>query len=75
MVHLVHLYLNQEVIVDFKTYKIEEYKGGSWVSAATTSTWSDEYTGLTEDQTQDVIDYLVTVGISSTNLRATEESS
>ena len=38
--------------MDFKTYKIEEYKGGSWVSAATTSTWSDEYTGLTEDQTQ-----------------------
>ena len=75
MVHLVHPYLNQEVIVDFKTYKIEEYKGGSWVSAATTSTWSDEYTGLTEDQTQDVIDYLVTVGISTTNLRVTEESS
>ena len=61
--------------MDFKTYKIEEYKDGSWVSAATTSTWSDEYTGLTEDQTQDVIDYLVTVGISTTNLRVTEESS
>ena len=61
--------------MDFKTYKIEEYKGGSWVSAATTSTWSDEYTGLTEDQTQDVIDYLVTVGISTTNLRVTEETS
>ena len=75
MVHLVYLNLNQGVIMDFKTYKIEEYKGGSWVSAATTSTWSDEYTGLTEDQTQDVIDYLVKVGISSTNLRATEESS
>ena len=61
--------------MDFKTYKIEEYKGGSWVSAATTSTWSDEYTGLTEDQTQDVIDYLVTVGISTTNLRVTQETS
>ena len=61
--------------MDFKTYKIEEYKDGSWVSAATTTTYTDEYTGLTEDQTQVVIDYLVTVGISSTNLRVTEETS
>ena len=62
--------------MDFKTYKIEEYKDGSWVSAATTSTWSDEYTGLTEDQTQSVIDYLSTiVGIGTTSLRVTEESS
>ena len=62
--------------MDIKTYKIEEYKDGSWVSAATTSTWSDEYTGLTEDQTQCVIDYLsTTVGIGTTNLRVTEESS
>ena len=37
--------------MDFKTYKIEEYKDGSWVSAATTSNWSNEYIGLTEDQT------------------------
>ena len=60
--------------MDFKTYKIEEYKDGSWVSVASTYT-PNEYTGLTEDQTQDVIDYLVTVGISTTNLRVTEETS
>ena len=34
------------------------------------------YTGLTEDQTQSVIDYLSTiVGIGTTSLRVTEESS
>ena len=61
--------------MDIKTYKIEQYKDGSWVSAATTSTWSDEYTGLTEDQTQSVIDYLSTiVGIGITSLRVTEET-
>ena len=58
--------------MDIKTYKIEQYKDGSWVSAATTSTWSDEYTGLTEDQTQNVIDAFVSVGISTTSLRVTE---
>ena len=64
--------------MDFKTYKIEEYKDGSWVNATSTNpngSFTDEYTGLTEDQTQDVINYLVTSGISSTNLRVTEESS
>ena len=61
--------------MDIKTHKIEQYKDGSWVSAATTSTWSDEYTGLTEDQTQCVIDYLSTiVGIGTTSLRVTEET-
>ena len=60
--------------MDIKTYKIEEYKDGSWVSAATTSTWSDEYTGLTEDQTQNVIDAFVSVGIDTTSLRVTEET-
>ena len=60
--------------MDIKTYKIEQYKDGSWVSAATTSTWSDEYTGLTEDQTQNVIDAFVSVGISTTSLRVTEET-
>ena len=60
--------------MDIKTYKIEEYKDGSWVSAATTSTWSDEYTGLTEDQTQNVIDAFVSVGIGTTSLRVTEET-
>ena len=60
--------------MDIKTYKIEQYKDGSWVSAATTSTWSDEYTGLTEDQTQCVIDYLSKiVGIGTNSLRVTEE--
>ena len=60
--------------MDIKTYKIEQYKDGSWVGAASTYT-PNEYTGLTEDQTQDVIDYFVTTGISSSNLRATEETS
>ncbi len=60
--------------MDFKTYKIEEYKDGSWVSVASTYT-PNEYTGLTEDQTQDVIDYFVTTGIGTSNLRATEETS
>ena len=59
--------------MDIKTYKIEEYKDGSWVSAATTSTWSDEYTGLTEDQTQNVIDAFGIVGISSEHLRVVQE--
>tara|TARA_B100001093_G_C26399119_1_gene830491 strand:- start:468 stop:647 length:180 start_codon:yes stop_codon:yes gene_type:complete len=59
--------------MDIKTYKIEEYKDGSWVSAATTSTWSDEYTGLTEDQTQCVIDTFGIVGISSEHLRVVQE--
>ena len=64
--------------MDFKTYKIEENKDGSWVNATSTNpngSFTDEYTGLTEDQTQDVINYLVTSGISSTNLRVTEETS
>ena len=60
--------------MDFKTYKIEEYKSGSWVSVASTYT-HNEYTGLTEDQTQDVINYFITTGISTSSLRATEETS
>ena len=56
-----------------QTYKIEEYRSGSWVGVASTYP-PNQYTGFTEDQAiQDAIDYLVTVGISSTNLRATEE--
>ena len=61
-----------------KTYKIEQYKDGSWVGAALSNpngSFTDEYTGLTEDQTQYVIDYFVTTGISTSNLRATEETS
>ena len=64
--------------MDFKTYKIEENKDGSWVNATSSNpngSYTNEYTGLTEDQTQHVIDYLGTVGISSTNLRVTEETS
>ena len=64
--------------MDIKTYKIEQYKDGSWVGAALTNpngSFTDEYTGLIEDQTQDVIDYFVTTGISTSNLRATEETS
>ena len=62
----------------YKTYKIEQYVDGSWVGAALTNpsgSFTDEYAGLTEDQTQDVIDYFVTTGISASNLRATEETS
>ena len=61
--------------MDFKTYKIEQYKDGSWVDAERSSDYPKEFTGLTEDQTQDVIDYFVTTGISTSNLRATEETS
>ena len=64
--------------MDIKTYKIEQYKDGSWVGAALTNpngSFADEYAGLTEDQTQYVIDYFVTTGISTSNLRATEETS
>ena len=58
----------------FKTYKIEQYKDGSWVDAERTSDYPKEFTGLTEDQTQNVIDAFVSVGIGTTSLRVTEES-
>ena len=61
----------------YKTYKIEQYVDGNWVGAASTNpngSFTDEYAGLTEDQTQDVIDYFVTIGISTSSLRATEET-
>ena len=64
--------------MDFKTYKIEELKDRFWVNATSSNpngSYTDEYTGLTEDQTQYVIDYLVTTGIDSNNLRVTEETS
>tara|TARA_R100000231_G_C5217422_1_gene132434 strand:+ start:359 stop:544 length:186 start_codon:yes stop_codon:yes gene_type:complete len=61
--------------MDIKTYKIEQYKDGSWVDAERTSDYPKEFTGLTEDQTQNVIDAFVSVGIGTTNLRVTEESS
>lgn len=62
--------------MDFKTYKIEQYKDGSWVGAALTNpsgSFTDEYTGLTEDQTQCVIDTFGIVGISSEHLRTVQE--
>ena len=58
--------------MDIKTYKIEQYKDGSWVGAASTYT-PNEYTGLTEDQTQCVIDTFVLVGVSTNHLRVVEE--
>ena len=61
----------------YKTYKIEQYVDGSWVGAALTNpygSFTDEFTGLTEDQTQCVIDTFVSVGIGTTSLRVTEES-
>ena len=64
--------------MDIKTYKIEQYKDGTWVDAALTNpngSFTDEYTGLTEDQTQCVIDTFVIAGISSEHLRVTEETS
>ena len=63
--------------MDFKTYKIEQYKDGSWVGVASSNpngSFTDEYAGLTEDQTQHVIDYFVSTGISTSNLRFTEET-
>ena len=62
--------------MDIKTYKIEQYKDGSWVGAASTNpngSFTDEYAGLTEDQTQCVIDTFVMVGISSEQLRVVQE--
>ena len=64
--------------MNFKTYKIEQCKDGSWVTAALTNpigSFTDEYTGLTEDQTQCVIDTFVIAGISTEHLRVTEETS
>ena len=61
----------------YKTYIIEQYVDGSWVGAALTNpygSFTDEYTGLTENQTQCVIDTFVSVGIGTTSLRVTEES-
>lgn len=55
-----------------KIFKIEQFKDGSWVGIG--ASFSDEFTGLTEDQTQDVIDYLSLTGISTSNLRVTEET-
>ncbi len=62
--------------MDIKTYKIEQYKDGSWVGAASSNpngSFTDEYTGLTEDQTQCVIDAFGMVGISSELLRVVQE--
>jgi len=62
--------------MNIKTYKIEQFKDGSWVDAALTNpngSFTDEYKGLDEDQTQCVIDTFVIKGISSEHLRVVEE--
>ena len=59
--------------MDIKTYKIEQYKDGSWVDAERSSDYPKEFTGLTEDQTQCVIDAFVMVGVSSEHLRVVRE--
>ena len=59
--------------MDFKTYKIEQYKDGDWVDAEGSSDYPKEFTGLVEDQMQLVIDTFVSVGISSEHLRVVQE--
>ena len=59
--------------MDFKTYKIEQYKDGKWVDAERSSDYPKEFTGLTEDQTDNVILSLVQAGISSDHLRVVQE--
>ena len=63
--------------MNFKTYKIEQFKGdsndGYWVDAERSSDYPKEFTGLTEDQTQLVIDTFVLAGISSEHLRVVQE--
>ena len=61
-------------------YKIEENKDGTWgdirTDAALTTYDVEQYEGLISgDQVNDVIKYLVSVGISSDNLRVVEYSS
>ena len=61
------------------TYKIEENFDGSWGDVRTTAALTtydvDQYKGLIEgDQVNDVIKYLVSVGISRNNLRVVENS-
>ena len=62
-----------------ETFKIEENKDGSWgdvrTEAALTTYSVDQYKDLVSgDQVNDVIKYLVSVGISSDNLRVVENS-
>ena len=59
--------------MDFKTYKVEQFKDGNWVDAERSSDYLKEFTGLTEDQTQYVIDAFVLAGISSEHLRVVQE--
>ena len=59
--------------MDFKTYKIEQYKDGKWVDAERSSDYPKEFTGLVGDQMQLVIDTFVSVGISSEHLRVVQE--
>tara|TARA_Y100000114_G_C11506348_1_gene206875 strand:- start:82 stop:267 length:186 start_codon:yes stop_codon:yes gene_type:complete len=57
----------------YKTYKIEQYKDESWVNAERSSDYPKEFTGLTEDQTDNVILSFVQAGISSDHLRVVQE--
>ena len=62
-----------------ETFKIEENKDGSWgdvrTEAALTTYSVDQYKGIMEgDQVNDVIKYLISVGISNSNLRVVENS-
>ena len=59
--------------MELKTYKIEQFKDGSWVDAERVPEYPKEFTGLTEDQTQCVIDTFVLVGIGTTSLRVVQE--
>ena len=59
--------------MDFKTYKVEQFKNGNWVDAERSSDYPKEFTGLTEDQTKYVIDAFVLAGISSEQLRVVQE--
>tara|TARA_Y100000356_G_scaffold121087_1_gene114123 strand:+ start:328 stop:507 length:180 start_codon:yes stop_codon:yes gene_type:complete len=57
----------------FKTYKVEQFKDGNWVDAERSSDYPKEFTGLTEDQTQYVIDTFVMLGVSPELLRVVQE--
>ena len=61
------------------TKRVEEFKDGTWGdvrSASGLATYTaDQYKGLIGDeQPKDVVNYLISVGISSDNLRVVEDS-
>ena len=57
----------------FKTYKVEQLKDGNWVDAERSSDYPKEFTGLTEDQTQYVIDAFTMMGVSPELRRVVQE--